>query len=99
MSKPKIVKFKYPDSFKEMPLGPSAESGILTEANAGWRLMSPILDNDKCINCLQCWILCPDGVFDRDGDKLKIDYNYCKGCGICAEICPTKAINMVREGE
>jgi pyruvate ferredoxin oxidoreductase delta subunit len=23
---------------------------------------------------------------------------YCKGCGICAEICPTKAITMVEEG-
>jgi len=25
------------------------------------------------------------------------DYDYCKGCGICANECPTKAIEMVRE--
>jgi len=29
---------------------------------------------------------------------LKIDYDYCKGCGICAQECPFKAISMVREG-
>jgi ferredoxin len=23
--------------------------------------------------------------------------NYCKGCGICARICPSKAINMISE--
>ncbi len=27
---------------------------------------------------------------------IKIDYDYCKGCGICANECPTKAITMER---
>jgi Pyruvate/2-oxoacid:ferredoxin oxidoreductase delta subunit len=27
------------------------------------------------------------------------DYEYCKGCGICANECPFAAIKMVREGE
>jgi len=27
----------------------------------------------------------------------RIDYEYCKGCGICAQVCPTKAISMVEE--
>lgn len=99
MAKPQIVNFKYPNSFKEMPLGPSAEAGILTEPNAGWRVMKPILDNSKCINCLRCWILCPEGVIDKEGEELTIDFNYCKGCGICAEECPKDAITMVREGE
>ncbi|MEN6442107.1 MAG: 4Fe-4S binding protein, partial [Syntrophobacter sp.] len=28
---------------------------------------------------------------------VEIDLDYCKGCGICAEECPAKAIHMVDE--
>lgn len=28
---------------------------------------------------------------------VRIDYDYCKGCGICSNVCPVKAIEMVRE--
>ncbi|MBU4368393.1 4Fe-4S binding protein, partial [Patescibacteria group bacterium] len=27
----------------------------------------------------------------------RADYDICKGCGICAEECPVKAIEMVKE--
>ena len=29
--------------------------------------------------------------------KAEIDYDFCKGCGICASVCPLKAIKMVEE--
>jgi pyruvate ferredoxin oxidoreductase delta subunit len=99
MAKPQIVKFKFPESLKEMPLGPSAEAGILTESNAGWRVQRPILDHSKCSRCLMCWVLCPEGVIDKQNEKLEIDMNYCKGCGLCAHECPKEAITMVSEGE
>jgi len=32
------------------------------------------------------------------GEKSsEIDYDYCKGCGICANECPKKAIEMIIE--
>ncbi|TRO47493.1 hypothetical protein E2P65_04315, partial [Candidatus Bathyarchaeota archaeon] len=34
----------------------------------------------------------------RDG-KAEVDYDYCKGCGVCANECTSKAIDMVLEVE
>jgi pyruvate ferredoxin oxidoreductase delta subunit len=62
-----------------------------------WRFSRPIMDKEKCTKCLLCWIHCPDGVIDRD--TLEINYKYCKGCGVCAEECPAKAITMIREAD
>ena len=40
----------------------------------------------------------PEGVVKRS-IPVEIDLDYCKGCGICAEECPGKAIEMVEEDE
>jgi pyruvate ferredoxin oxidoreductase delta subunit len=32
-----------------------------------------------------------------DGVRVEVNYDYCKGCGICAQECPVKAISMVPE--
>lgn len=70
-----------------------------------WRSFRPIIDQDKCIKCLTCYIHCPDEsitVSWEDEDtvkKVEVNYDYCKGCGICAEECPVDAIEMIEEGE
>ncbi len=77
---------KYPVSYPV--IGAGGDTG-------SWRMFRPEIDKDKCIKCLFCWIYCPDGVIDRD--NLQINYDFCKGCGICAKECPRNAINMIRE--
>ena len=63
-----------------------------------WRIFRPILNKDKCVKCLRCWIFCPESaIIRKDDDSVEIDYNYCKGCGICARECKVKAITMERE--
>jgi len=47
---------------------------------------------------LLCWIYCPDGAIRQEGKQLVVDYDYCKGCGICAHECPIHVITMVEVG-
>jgi pyruvate ferredoxin oxidoreductase delta subunit len=85
------------------------EAGIIPEAGnaaewetGSWRNQRPIRDNDVCTDCLQCWAYCPDvAILCIDGHVkgTEYDYRYCKGCGICADICPVKCITMVPEAE
>ncbi|MCK4953150.1 4Fe-4S binding protein [Candidatus Bathyarchaeota archaeon] len=64
-----------------------------------WRTFKPVVDQDNCNNCLMCFIYCPDGsiTWKPEEEKIEVDYNYCKGCGICANECQRKAIRMVLE--
>jgi 2-oxoacid:acceptor oxidoreductase delta subunit (pyruvate/2-ketoisovalerate family) len=67
---------------------------------SSWRSMRPVIERLQCTNCLICWIYCPEPAIYRDaGGLVQIDYDHCKGCGICAEECPRKAIRMVVEHE
>jgi pyruvate ferredoxin oxidoreductase delta subunit len=71
------------------------EAGSTRQNKTGsWRTFKPVLDMDKCIECDNCVLFCPEGSINSE---YEIDYDYCKGCGICAEECPVKAIEMVRE--
>ncbi|MCJ7572144.1 MAG: 4Fe-4S binding protein [Candidatus Thermoplasmatota archaeon] len=63
-----------------------------------WRVFKPIFSKDKCVKCLRCWIFCPEGAVKKNKDgSVSIDMDYCKGCGICANVCNVKAIIMERE--
>lgn len=88
---------KAPAAFDEIPEFPSYEAGFLTTKNAGWRNFRPVIDTKKCKGCMQCYLYCPDGViFEKDG-KAAVDYDFCKGCGICRKICKFNAIEMEAE--
>ena len=60
------------------------------------RISRPVHEADKCIECDFCWIFCPEGCIDRKAG-YRIDYDFCKGCGICATECPKEAMTMERE--
>lgn len=81
---------------------------ILSPGNAkeyltgDWRSFRPIWSEEKCISCMRCWVLCPDdSILVENGKVIGIDYDHCKGCGICARECPPKvcAIEMKSEAE
>lgn len=51
----------------------------------------PVFNPDNCINCFFCWVFCPENAIIVDREKVTgINYDYCKGCGICENECPVK---------
>ncbi len=63
----------------------------------GWRTMRPVVDLEKCISCYKCYDYCPDGAIKKLDKGITYDFDYCKGCGICAKECPVQAIVMIKE--
>jgi 2-oxoacid:acceptor oxidoreductase delta subunit (pyruvate/2-ketoisovalerate family) len=57
----------------------------------------------NCLACDNCWTLCPDAAVLKtrerasDGSHYVFDYDFCKGCGICATECPSGYIRMIPE--
>jgi pyruvate ferredoxin oxidoreductase delta subunit len=38
-----------------------------------------------------CWVSCPDSaIIVKDSKVVGFDLDHCKGCGICAAVCPIK---------
>jgi pyruvate ferredoxin oxidoreductase gamma subunit len=78
-------------------------AGNAEDYNTGaWRADRPVWDSEKCTHCFRCFIFCPDSAITFDPETEKItghDLVHCKGCGICADVCPPKvrAITMVKE--
>lgn len=100
MSEPN--KSNKPRSWREIPPATIAFGASAREVETGlWRSMRPVLDRSKCISCLMCWVQCPDTSVMTDGEAKvsEIDLFFCKGCGICAEVCPVKAISMHPESD
>lgn len=77
-----------------------SKSNSFTVSVADWRIEKPLLNKEHCIDCQFCWIYCPDmSIISRDKKMVGIDFDHCKGCGICVEVCPTtpKALLMFPE--
>lgn len=77
-----------------------SEFNSYTATVASWRVIKPVYNRDICIDCQNCWVWCPDSsIISRDKQILGIDYDHCKGCGVCVEVCPTNPKSLLMFGE
>ncbi len=85
--------------FKSEYEGPWARFDNALKLPTGtWRYQRPVTKADKCCHCGWCDLFCPSGSMEDKGSHFAADLDYCKGCGICAKICPVNAIIMIPEG-
>jgi pyruvate ferredoxin oxidoreductase delta subunit len=71
-----------------------------TATVASWRIIKPVYNRDTCIDCQNCWMWCPDtSIISSDKKMLGIDYDHCKGCGVCVEVCPTNPKSLLMFSE
>jgi Pyruvate/2-oxoacid:ferredoxin oxidoreductase delta subunit len=60
-----------------------------------WKPWFPVIDYDRCTNCMQCLSFCLFGVYGVDSDrKLQVqNQDQCKtNCPACSRVCPEAAI-------
>lgn len=75
------------------------------EVNNGISEEDAILEADRCFSCGtctmcdNCLVFCPDVAISRtpDGHGYIINYDYCKGCGLCVKECPRNAMDFEEE--
>jgi 2-oxoacid:acceptor oxidoreductase gamma subunit (pyruvate/2-ketoisovalerate family) len=71
-----------------------------------WRDKVPVCEDAKCICPGVCIseVMCPDGTgfIVRQGlphQGYRIDTEFCRGCGLCVEVCVGQALTMVDEDQ
>ena len=72
--------------------------GGLDEANALYEARR-CMSCGNCFECDTCYGVCPDNAVIKlgPGQGYEFNYDYCKGCGLCAAECPCGAIRMEPE--
>ena len=64
------------------------------EAPAYWKPWFPVIDYDRCTNCMQCLTFCLFDVYSVKDEKIDVqNESNCKtDCPACSRVCPEAAI-------
>lgn len=87
-------------AFSKQEERPYAATNTFMASVADWRVVKPVYNRDLCIDCQNCWVFCPDtSIVSRDKKMIGIDFDHCKGCGVCVEVCPTNPKSLLMFAE
>lgn len=91
ITQPRLLKNERTRSFAEIDLRISANLAI--------REAERCFNCGICNQCDNCRIFCPDLAVMRDESPRgrSINYDYCKGCGVCVVECPRNAMTLEEE--
>jgi Pyruvate/2-oxoacid:ferredoxin oxidoreductase delta subunit len=73
----------------------SLNQELSAPAPGQWKPWFPVIDYDRCTNCMQCLSFCLFGVYGVDTDKrIQVqNQDNCKtNCPACSRVCPEAAI-------
>ncbi len=73
----------------------SLEHGFSAPTPGAWKPWFPVIDYDRCTNCMQCLSFCLFGVYGVDGEKriqVQNEDNCKTNCPACSRVCPEAAI-------
>lgn len=89
--RPQLDLARRTSSFDEVQGGLSADNALFEARRC--------LSCGNCFECDNCYGVCPDNAVRKlgPGQRFEFNYDYCKGCGICAAECPCGAVDMVPE--
>jgi 2-oxoacid:acceptor oxidoreductase delta subunit (pyruvate/2-ketoisovalerate family) len=89
--RPRLEAARRTDTFGEVVGGLDAATALYEARRC--------LSCGNCFGCDNCFGVCPDNAVVKlaGTGEYAIDYDFCKGCGLCAAECPCGAIEMQPE--
>ncbi len=113
IEKPEVVKysdlntyyFKKEDRAEPVHLETKKALEGFREIVGGISLEDAVCEAERCFTCGictmcdNCMIFCPDASIsvNENNSGYTINYDFCKGCGVCSIECPRNAIKLERE--
>ncbi len=88
-----IESFKRAREFPGLSVVIARQACVTNARRAGIKRRPFMVNNENCNGCRECVEFgCPAIEFDEDNARIN---SLCSGCGVCAQICPSNAIEVV----